>query len=533
MPFLSPSGSPTTSPRSKAVSSFETVPSVQQQGSPFITYIPPLIDGVCGTTPNSPRSISQQLRNDLSQLLGLVPSLLRGAVAARMGLAETISHVSLAFLETSIVLSAIPLWLALPGAAFAAWVVGCSALVVGMSWCLNGRGLQGQVLRSSSPTADGWTIGQEIDDEQWFYVEGMGMSSRTLTDKTLPALARLFSRTVVAVHEPTYGLLFDFLLLLLKRCLNTIFPHSIASRALYSQIRTALLDNKSNRTVILAHNVGAITVSQILRQLYSEIPTEKMTKLEIYTFGAAAVEFVMPLGGRLGDTKTNNKQQDHVPKPVSDRHGPHIEHFAFTNDPFARMGVLRSVYEDLAGRFCGSIFMLHCPGAVHHAPATPRGRRSSHSRGKAVAEPAKIEKSSRPLMSLTDYISCLFPDHSLTNNLSSSESFGQTTGSILDDIMTIDRSLAEKREFAALAKDPIVYGSKANSKRISWTGLGATVNGKYGNEDGLRGLEVARKGCKDCNGHRGREVSRLVGYVCIPSQFNDYTEKTKLWGMWT
>ncbi len=31
--------------------------------------------------------------------------------------------------------------------------------------------------------------------------------------------------------------------------------------------------------------------------------------------------------------------------------------------------------------------------------------------------------------------------------------------------------------------------------------------------DGVAGLEMARRGCRDCDGHRGREVSWLVRYV--------------------
>lgn len=184
MPFLSPSGSPSTSPKDKSISKFKgpasPPPDHQKEpryvGSPNITYIPPLIDGACGTTPNSRRSVTRQLRNDVSQVIGLLPSLIHGALMSRVGILELIQHVGLALLELYMFASAIPLWLTLPGALFAAWAGCCGALVIGMSWSLNGRGIRGGMIRSTSPAAaDGWMMGQEVDDEQWFFIGGIGM----------------------------------------------------------------------------------------------------------------------------------------------------------------------------------------------------------------------------------------------------------------------------------------------------------------------------------------------------------------------
>lgn len=344
-----------------------------------------------------------------------------------------------------------------------------------------------------------------------------------MAKKTLPALARLFSRTISAVHEPTYGLPLDLLSVLLKRSLDITFP-SASTRALYAQIRTTLLDTKTNRTVILAHNVGAITMSKVLRQLYADVPAEKMSKLEIYTFGAAAAEFVTPLGGPIAETKTTGKQV-HAPEFVTERRGPHIEHFAFSNDPFARIGVIHSAHEDLAGRFCGSVFMMNCPGAAHHETSGSGQKHNLKDADTSASQMTKVKPSSRPLMSLNDYMSCLFPNQTQPYNSSASASTETSARSILDELMTIDRELAEKREFTALANNFASHIVKKGKKRLSWTGLGATANGLNGNMDGVVGLEMARKGCKDCNGHRGREVSRLVKYVGIPSHFNDNMER--------
>lgn len=184
MPFLSPSGSPSTSPKNRAISKFKgpTLPTSDHQqqqqqyiGSPNITFIPPLIDGACGTTPNSRRSAIRQLQNDVSRVLSLLPALVHGAIVSRTDGSEMIQHIGLGLLEIYMIISAIPLWVSLPGALFAAWVGCCGALVVGMSWSLNGRGIRGEVIRTPSPAAaDGWMMGQEVDDEQWFFIGGIG-----------------------------------------------------------------------------------------------------------------------------------------------------------------------------------------------------------------------------------------------------------------------------------------------------------------------------------------------------------------------
>lgn len=151
---------------------------------PSIVYIPPLIDGACGTTPNFSRRSTPlgQLRDELSRAAHLLPQLLHGAaVSSRtLGAVEAIQHVALALVEAAMLAAAVPLWLALPGALFAAWLAGCAALVWAMAWFLNGGGGGGgargdRVVRSPSPAAaHGWMMGQENDDEQWFFAAGLG-----------------------------------------------------------------------------------------------------------------------------------------------------------------------------------------------------------------------------------------------------------------------------------------------------------------------------------------------------------------------
>lgn len=88
---------------------------------------------------------------------------------------EVVQHAGLALMEMYMLLAMVPLGVMFPGALFMVWMGCCGALVMGMSWSLNGGGARGQVLRAACPAAaDGWMMGQEIEDERWIFVGGMG-----------------------------------------------------------------------------------------------------------------------------------------------------------------------------------------------------------------------------------------------------------------------------------------------------------------------------------------------------------------------
>lgn len=330
-----------------------------------------------------------------------------------------------------------------------------------------------------------------------------------MTNSTLPMLSKMFNRTIMSVCAPTYGLPFDMLALILQRSLGAMMP-SPMTNAMYAKIRASLLNRSVSRTVVLAHNTGAICMSRILRQLYADISPDKMSKLEIYTFGAAACDFVTPLGGTaasaVADSKKLATQQKMHASGVMESREPHIEHFAFVNDPLARMGVLRSVREDLEGRFCGGVFVLNCPGSAHHG-----------------MDMATRSMAPRPMMSMMDYMSCLFPQQQQQQN--DNTSMGQCSSSILDCMMTIDSDTAEKREFTAMANQNNSNISEKRTKRLSWTGLGTTANGMKGSMDGVIGLEMARMGCRECEGHRARDVSRLVRNAGFQSRYSVSMDK--------
>jgi hypothetical protein len=84
--------------------------------------------------------------------------------------------------------------------------------------------------------------------------------------------------------------------------------------------------------------------------------------------------------------------------------------------------------------------------------------------------------------------------------------------------MTIDRDCAEKREIAAMSNYHAASQTKKGGKRLSWTGLATMVGQRNGMNAGLVALEMARKGCKNCDGHKGREISWLTRYVAMEGE---------------
>jgi hypothetical protein len=94
----------------------------------------------------------------------------------------------------------------------------------------------------------------------------------------------------------------------------------------------------ANETVILVvHSQGAIECSMIIDWLLADLPEQRLSKLEVYTFGSAANHFNNPVYG-TADDKT----------PAFSGHGlrdyhraiRHIEHYANSGDFVSQFGVL-------------------------------------------------------------------------------------------------------------------------------------------------------------------------------------------------
>lgn len=322
---------------------------------------------------------------------------------------------------------------------------------------------------------------------------------------TLPMLCRMFGRPMMCVCMPTWGMPFDMICMMMQRCMT--MPSQVR-RNLYAQMRTALLDDSMMRCVVMCHNDSAVLVSQAVSQLCCDLPAEKMRKLEIYTFGAAASEFILPAGESMMESSPMHPSTDMM---EAERKGVHVEHFAMMNDPFAQMGVLQSVRQNMDGRYCGGVFVMNAAAMMKN--------------GKMMNE--KIMSKNMPMMPINcsglmmeDYMMALFPAQMMMC-MGAGASAAASCRSMMDSTMGIDRECAEKREIAAMSNYHAASQMKKGSKRLSWTGLAAGAGQKNGMSAGMIGLEIARRGCKDCDGHKGREVSWLMRYMTIGNAMMD------------
>lgn len=141
MPWLSPLHSPAESPRIQNL----TAPT---SSSP-ITYIPPLIDGACGTVPRAQKQpLSQSLSSDAFYLVKLLPELALSAweglfanegaaigeenAGSRWGeLADLVLQLAVSAVELNILFFATPIWLFLPGVFFAGWLLPMLCVIWG------------------------------------------------------------------------------------------------------------------------------------------------------------------------------------------------------------------------------------------------------------------------------------------------------------------------------------------------------------------------------------------------------------------
>lgn len=201
MPWLSRSPSPARSPRLPALNS--------PTASPPITYIPPLIDGACGTLPRAQKqTLFHTLRSDASCVLRLLPEFGLAAwdslvasdsdghittagkerVSSRWrDLADLVLQLAISVVELNTILLATPIWLLLPGFFFfTCWLLPILCVVWGIARLLNPRehvhrqpwpaqGDADAVGRASRRSSVWSTVNVEGADERWFFVPGMSV----------------------------------------------------------------------------------------------------------------------------------------------------------------------------------------------------------------------------------------------------------------------------------------------------------------------------------------------------------------------
>lgn len=97
-----------------------------------------------------------------------------------------------------------------------------------------------------------------------------------------------------------------------------------------------LSDDKTKKVILILHSQGAIEGCMVLDWLLATVPSEQVSKIEVYTFGNASNHWNSPIVSRLD---SDGQRIEEPAKPES-RLLRHIEHYANTGDYVSRFGIL-------------------------------------------------------------------------------------------------------------------------------------------------------------------------------------------------
>ncbi|KAI1799652.1 hypothetical protein F4811DRAFT_542864 [Daldinia bambusicola] len=435
-----------------------------------------LKDSALGTTPLShQQTFLSLLKADAPYVAFAIPRILlaisvsivnRRREASWAEVREVTFYILLSLLQLQWLLSISFLWLVVPGLALLPWL-GLQAVFI---WILiqyiNGGSQSSKFITKRFQDDISSSKEQHFD---WFVVGGF-MYDDQLCQELSPRLTRIFGHDMHFFMAYRLGFLLDTILFFLQRSAHIPTTRSVN---VYNSVRASLLKPETEGVRILAHNTGVLDVSWLLARLCADFPPgDQLNKLQIFTFGAAAIEMTLPLG------YTSSQRL----KAERDSLYPLVTHFAFTDDPFAQIGVLLGIRQRLEGRFVGSLYTIH---TIMPAPAKfdllPRSRHYT----------------------LHDYLDALVPD-------------GNPRLGVLNQTCKIDRELSEMRELAALAQSLTSERLRTRRERLSWTALGAMANTRSCGYEGRSqpfSLEDVRKEGRSLEGLRGYENNPFVGVL--------------------
>lgn len=426
-----------------------------------------LTDAASGTTPLSHQQTTLSLlKADIRILVAAIPRILvavtrQGQVpqtASWAELRETALYLVVSLIELQLLVSLCLLWLVVPGVALLPWLGLQAASVWVILRYLNcrNRPFVFTVDRFASDALD-----DELQRLDWFVVGGL-VNNAQMRRTVLPRLARIFGDDMRTFPSHRLGFAFDIALILLQRNLHIPTTRSIE---LYNSVRASLLKPETNGVRIIAHNTGALDVSWLLSRLCADLPAgRRLSKLQVFTFGAASVEVALPLGKAHPQSDSDSSLLY-----------PDVTHFAFTDDPMAQIGVLYGVRQRLEGRFVGNLYTIHTTTSD-----LPRGYHYT----------------------LEDYLDALLPD-------------GNPRTGVLGLVCKIDRELCEMRELAALVRSvPNEHLRTRDIKRRSWTALGMVADKRdHGDMAGPLSLEDVSRKARSLDGLRGYEDNLLAEAV--------------------
>ncbi|KAI9372603.1 hypothetical protein BJX61DRAFT_542545 [Aspergillus egyptiacus] len=195
--------------------------------------------------------------------------------------------------------------------------------------------------------------------EHWIYINGIATGQRWL-QSNIDRLGHTFGRKITGLHNPTAGLVFDFIQCIIQRD----FSYATQDvRDAYALARAALLNQKYTKVVMIVHSQGGIEGGLIADWLLNEIPQGLLRKLEIYTFANPANHFNNPYRAVPEAPKSPEqpKPQSHKANLEENDTILHIEHYANSGDLVSVIGVLNFI--SIPNRFMGQLFVR--PGTGH------------------------------------------------------------------------------------------------------------------------------------------------------------------------
>ncbi len=241
-----------------------------------------------------------------------------------------------------------------------------------------------------------------------------------------------------------------------------------------------------SKVILIGHSQGGIIISLVIDQLFTELPTSCMAKLEIYTFGSAASHFSNPL---VSMTSKNDANDLALPsakvcfdRPSQPRHViSHIEHYANEKDMVPRWGVLHCVQDVLNNRYAGSVFVRM--GASGH-------------------------------LFNQHYMDPMFP-------LSEKEA-PRSLDAFLDKLVKVEEKLAVQRESTAISnmgymkeKSGLEFGNGQIIPEVPSLTSGPAIDGINGTGDAFMTFARTNSGsllAAEAQGKTVRELSRLWRY---------------------
>jgi hypothetical protein len=113
--------------------------------------------------------------------------------------------------------------------------------------------------------------------ERWFFLNGCCVSGHNL-QQNVDVLSETFGRPIFAIHNRTYGVLGDLFECIVQRSFDLFTEET---RVSYEYIKAYCADPQVKKVVLIAHSQGCIMASQILDQLYVDLPSESVAKLEV------------------------------------------------------------------------------------------------------------------------------------------------------------------------------------------------------------------------------------------------------------